>query len=265
MGKAADYGKAVLVRTFRKYAWLRDVAFGACVNLATLLLSVYTNLISKSDWAKNWRLLILVIVAPYSVAIVVHVMWKIRGSVIALHYESKDLIDRLNLKLASQVVVTEIKDGDPVIVAEFKDERAYESRTASIILTNRSSATAKMVRILPIPLRSRTVMFPYVAESVSPGASERFMPEVGDQWGYDSHADFVRALSENWIDADQKEIREITTPMRVDYEDEKGVKFEACLEIWFKGGYASYNPSHEKFIECRPATYRRIPTGTTPL
>ncbi len=141
MGKSSDYSRTVIVRAFEEYAWVRDALFGLAVNLATLLLGAYVHLVSPSDWRKNWRLLVLVIVAPYAIAIFAHVSWKIATSIVHLHSELQDQIAQLQdqiahlkTRLASQVIVTELKYVEPRIEAEFVDERILGDKSSSLRL-----------------------------------------------------------------------------------------------------------------------------------
>ena len=175
-------------------------------------------------------------------------------------------ISFLRRAIHSQVAITDLRDDDPRIEAEFADERVFQPHTASLILINRGSRPARMVRIAPIRFTARIAEFPGTVESMRKDASNRFTPELGGQWGFDSHADLIRALSEEWTHReDHTEIREIAVPVQVDYEDDEGTRYEFSFELFYEAGIAFYNLSHEKFADCRNFKYRRMPRGITPL
>ncbi len=172
-------------------------------------------------------------------------------------------INRLRHVLAKTVAVSGLLPDDPRIEAKFLDERASGDRCGSLSLINRGSEAAEMIRVLPIKLIARTLIFPHVEAYLPTLAAARFTPQVGDQWGYDSHHDFVRALSEEWTKRGNSDIREISIPVRVDYEDNSGNRFEANFEIVYHAGFAYYNPTNQMIAECQNITYRRFPMGVT--
>jgi hypothetical protein len=160
--------------------------------------------------------------------------------------------------------ITGLHQNDPVIVASFIDERKEPipvQRTASLELKNKGKSKAQWVQIAPLRLRNRILHFPHITESINPTDYRRFYAEVGDQWGYDSTHDLIRAMSEEWSSLGDQTIREVTVPMRVDYADEFGVRFEAHFEMLYHGGKGWNQPADFKCIECRNFTYRRIISG----
>jgi hypothetical protein len=175
-------------------------------------------------------------------------------------------IAKLKLRLEGQVSVSALREGDPRIEVEFSDERKFQARTASLTVVNRGARPARMVRIHPLKLGTRTIEFPGFSETIGPDESARFAPELGSQWGYDSHSDFVRAMSEHWIKGtDYRAVRETSAYVQVDYEDDAEVRFETTFELLYHGGFANYNPDNLTIMECKDFRYRRIPPGTTQL
>ncbi len=132
----------------------------------------------------------------YFIALCAYAAFQIGKAASKLDAEREKTIVSLRGKLGSYVVVGPLRPDDPKIEAEFSDDRAYKSRTASLTLVNHGRSPARMVSIAPLLLEKRIVLFPQVEQGLAPNASTRFVPEVGDQWGYDSHADLVCALSE---------------------------------------------------------------------
>jgi hypothetical protein len=167
----------------------------------------------------------------------------------------------------SRIMVTALREDDPRLEVEFRDDRQYQPRTASLVLTNRGSREALRIQIRPIQLRERVIEFPSFQDRLAASASARFVPEVGDQWGFDSHHDFIRALSEQWAkttdDKDKGHLRECVIPVSALYEDAEGVLFEVAFEIVYHAGHANFNPDRRLIAECRNAQYRRIPKGIT--
>ena len=165
--------------------------------------------------------------------------------------------------------ITGLYEDDPIMVATFIDERKEllaVSHSAALELKNHGKSAAYWIHVHPLKLRARTLYFPHVSDSIAPTDYRRFHAEVGDQWGYDSHHDLIRAMSEEWTSyEDCQPRREIVVPMRIDYEDGDGVRLEANSEMFYHGGKGWNQPSDFKCIECRNFIYKRIPTGTSLL
>lgn len=154
---------------------------------------------------------------------------------------------------------------DPRIEVSFVDERKEViavQHSAALELKNKGNSDALWVRIAPLKLRKRILYFHDVSDAIAPTDYRRFHAEVGDQWGYDSHHDLIRAMSEEWVSYEDHETRrEVIVPMRIDYENAQGVRYEVSFELLYHGGKGLNQPADFKCIECRKTVYRRIITG----
>jgi hypothetical protein len=167
-------------------------------------------------------------------------------------------------------IITGLHNGDPIVVVTFCDDRKAPiavPHTASLEIKNDGSSEARWIRIHPLKLHRRVVFFPESIDSLQPTDYRKICAEVGDQWGFDSTHDLIRAMSEEWLSyPDHETRREITVPVIVDYEDESEVRFEAHFELLYHGGRGWNEPADFKCIECKKFLYRRIiPGGLVPL
>jgi hypothetical protein len=256
-----DYWKrfwTVVWADFKKST--RSLLVGLLLAIAILVFQILYGVISHAQergayWSITW---------PYLAVFAIYLMINGFRAVPKLDSDLRKEIALLQTHLAAHVVVTGLDKSDPKLEAEFLDERALGDKTSSLLLTNRGSGTAYMVRIFPLKLKERTLGFPQFVEILEASNSARFEPFVGEQWGYDSHHDFVRALSEEWVTrGDCKHVREVIVPARIDYEDAEGNRFEADFELLYHGGQGYNHPEKHNCIECRNFLYRRIPVGLT--
>ncbi|MGC2161995.1 MAG: hypothetical protein WA634_08820 [Silvibacterium sp.] len=240
--------------------WARDNILWAALMAVLPAITVYFRSPQHSiDWTMI-RAALWLYLAVLTIYLLIHGLRAARK----LDSELLKQIAFLQTQLAGQVVITGLDKSDPKIEAEFVDERVFGDKSSSLRLTNRGDGAAYMVRVFPLKLTKRTLTFPYFAESLEGSNSARFTPFVGEQWGYDSHHDFVRALSEEWVKRDNyQNVREVVVPARIDYEDAEGNRFEADFELLYHGGQGYNHPERHKCIECRNFTYRRIPLGIT--
>ncbi|MGA3131087.1 MAG: hypothetical protein ABSD59_09825 [Terracidiphilus sp.] len=177
----------------------------------------------------------------------------------------KERIDILRNVLDSQVVITCLLPNDPRIEPSFFDgRRSPIGGVESLELKNRGDRTAYAIRICPIKLKNRTIIFPQIVESLPPTDFSQFYGDIGTKWGTDAQKQFIRALNEEWAaypDYDTR--REIYIPVRIDYEDDGGIRFECNFTLVYHGGRGWNQPADFKCVECRDVAYRRIPKGIT--
>ncbi len=257
------YWKVFFGRMFREStAWARDNLFWAAVMALVPAIAVYLrNRHHLIDWDVVWTAAWL-----YALAAIMYFAYHFLRTMQRMDGDHIQATNILKSKLETQVAITDLLADDPRLEAEFVDERAHgDSNIASLRVTNRGKLTAYLVRVAPIKLRARMLVFQTITDSLDESLSARFAPFVGVQWGYDSHCDLLRALSEEWVkDEIYPDKREAVIPVRIDYENEAGVRFEANFEIVYLGGYLGFNPNHITIAKCQNFTYRRIPIGVTP-
>ena len=165
---------------------------------------------------------------------------------------------------ARVIEMTKLGLDDDVIIARIKHSGCNFQLSDSDLLQlkNAGVSTAFWVRIFPLKLSKRTLYFPCVSDSIEPTDYRRFRADVGSQWGSDSQHDLIRAMSEEWSSLENSAThREVLVPLRIDYENAEGVKYEVSLELLYHGGKMWNQPADFKCIECRNFQYRRIVTG----
>jgi len=260
--KLANYGKRYMKtfsHKFGEFLW-QQLVFGASIAGLILWQQIRRGLITAPTIKAN----VMAVGEPYGLVVGAIIVWHMVRTAYLLYLEDQAEIESLNEKLAAKVVITGLHDTDPRVEAVFVDERVLGDKSSSLRLTNRGAETAYMVRIFPVKLKQRILTFPDLAEVLENSHSARFAPYVGDQWGYDSHWDFVRAMSEEWASyPDYSTRREVVVAARIDFENSQGVRFEANFELLYHGGQGYNNPEKHKSIECRNFAYRRIPLGIT--
>jgi hypothetical protein len=162
---------------------------------------------------------------------------------------------------APRIVITGLKDDDPLIVPSFVDGRKHPlADFVSFELKNSGKRDALWVRIHPVKLQKRIVFFDTIAECIAPTDFRRFYADVENQSGIDGNRDLVRAMNEEWASRfDHATFREIPFPARIDFEDSEGTRFECNFALIYHGGRGYNQPVDFKCIECRDIYYRRIP------
>ena len=256
-----DYFRRLVTLLWKNAApWARDnIVLAAVMVILPPVVVIFRDRKHEIDWSiiRTSGSLYLLVFACYLLFQVIRTIERL---------DSQHMLEIRNFKtiLASQIVISPLEHDDPIIEACFIDLREQTPRAACLRLTNRGVRDAKMIRIHPLRLIKRTVTFPETDESLKTNESSSFMPEVGEQWGYDSHHDLIRAMSEEWVSHENyKTVRECLVPARIDFEDEDGTRFEASFELLYFGGQGLSNPEKRKCIECRNFKYRRIPLGVT--
>jgi hypothetical protein len=241
--------------------WARDNIIFAGMMLVAPPILVYAR---APKYPIDW-VMIRTALWLYLSALTIYLIFHCLKTIRKLDDENIQTIAKLNAKLTTEVVITDLLDSDPRVEAEFVDERSLGDKSSSLLLTNRGVHAAHMVRVLPIKLKERTLIFPHIEEIIDPSATARFAPFVGRQWGYDSHSDLVRAMSEQWIKTrNSPDVRECVVPAKIDFEDDTGTRFEASFELLYHGGQGYNHPDRHKSIECQNFVYRRIPKGSNP-
>lgn len=160
-----------------------------------------------------------------------------------------------------RIVVTGLKDDDPVIIPSFVDGRKHPLPAfVSFELKNRGKRDALWVRMHPIKLQKRIVFFDDIAESIAPTDFRMFYANVENQSGIDANRDLIKAMNEEWSSrVNHATYREIPFPARIDFEDAEGTRFECNFTMIYHGGRGYNQPVDFKCIECRDIYYRRIP------
>jgi hypothetical protein len=159
--------------------WARDnIAWSFIASFAPLLLAYLRDRRENLD-----RTVLHSALWFYFIAFCAYAAIQIAKAAFNLDARQEKTILSLRGKLESYVVVGPLMPSDPKIEAEFSDDRAYQSRTASLTLVNRGRRPARMVGIAPLVPENRIIFFPRVEQSIGPDASTRFVAEVGDQWG----------------------------------------------------------------------------------
>jgi hypothetical protein len=166
-----------------------------------------------------------------------------------------------SLREVSRIVVTGLKEDDPIIAPSFVDGRKHPiSEFVWFELKNYGKRDALWVRLNPIKLQKRIVFFNEVAESIAPTDFRRFYADVENQPGIDASRDLIKAMNEEWaLRVNHAVYREIPFPARIDFEDSEGTRFECNFTLIYHGGRGYNQPVDFKCIECRDVTYRRIP------
>ena len=83
------YRKQLWGKVQHEIKWSRDLALGAAMNIATLVLNVSLSLISEGEWKAHKGALLLVIIAPYAIVLIPHFAWVFWRCTISLYEEQR--------------------------------------------------------------------------------------------------------------------------------------------------------------------------------
>ena len=261
-----ESGMSYWVRFIRRLTrdsapWARDnILFAGAMAIIPAIIAYVFDRAHVIDWP-----VIRLTLWMYLATLLVYAAYHTLRTAQKLDAEHLAEIERLRGRLQTSVLITDLEPNDPVIEPTFFDGRRSIEGRASLELANRGNTVAHFIRLAPLKLKSRTVYFPHLSESIHPTDFEHFYADAGDQWGPDRRHDLVRAMSEEWSsyeDCDTR--REILVPARIDFENGDGVRFECNFDLLYHGGRGWNQPPSFDCIECRNISYRRIPPGITP-
>jgi len=154
-----------------------------------------------------------------------------------------------------------LKDSDPRIEIEFRDERHRQGEDAYLTPVNRGQTPAKFVCLEPIPLREHTVSFPTFGYYLAPVRHENMRPVVSrNDGGIDKNADFLAALYSEYEHLKDPPF-ELIEPVIATYQDQVGNLFQTRCELVFNPSdyvdFTNFGKRHLKVIEIRNHTFKR--------
>jgi hypothetical protein len=147
--------------------------------------------------------------------------------------EERDQLKNELEQLKAQKPDTTLKDSDPKIEIEFRDERHRQGEDVYLTPVNRGQNWAKFVCLEPIPLREHTISFPTFSYYLAPVQGENMRPAVTRNDGIIDKTDFLAALYSEYDHIGNPKPYELIEPVIATYQDRVGNLFQTRCELVF--------------------------------
>jgi hypothetical protein len=178
--------------------------------------------------------------------------------------EERDQLTNELEQLKAQKPDTTLKDSDPKIEIEFRDERSHQGGKASLTTVNRGSNAAKCIYLEPIRLKEHTVSFPTFSWYLPSLRSENLDVVItrNDGQANAMNMDFLGALHLEYRSFNDEKLHELIEPVIATYQDHVGNLFQTRCELVFSpSDYAEstwFGKRHLKAIEIRNQASKKI-------
>jgi len=171
-----------------------------------------------------------------------------------------------------------VKDSDPKIYIEFKDDRwlptdtfTRKEDTVRFVLTNRGLAYGKFVCLHHIQLREQIIEFSELAQSLPPRESIAFNPVIKHRDARKTYDhDIFLALFEEWDALNNQNISELIVPISTTYQDDAWNLYESTCDLVFdvfehRKVRMKGQQGNTKVVDTRNHRFRKVAIATTAL